>query len=301
MHCLPLTRFDWSSAHADGMNIATYDLELKKPADTTPKLNTTNFADVRFPEFHLVTATWGSSIIGWRTVFRHPAKLVNIKVNQSASTQIGYADEAGLDRLSLSDVPSMEADVVIADEPQFAVVGHVHTDFAGGKFSWKLDWKSPTAKPTNATQPALTSRNSAGSSRCQAGDDHFSWHRQGYWSYYPPDHIGRISGTALPDTMKADITKVTRPDAFDFNSTKYNCDWASLTDSAGKGIAVTFAPDARGHCKAGVSTNGAYELIVNKYSAPPRDLSSVDVEDLYYTLDQGASSSGQFQVGICGQ
>jgi len=31
-------------------------------------------------------------------------------------------------------------------------------------------------------------------------------------------------GTATPDSADVDVTQITRPDAFDFNSTKYNCD-----------------------------------------------------------------------------
>jgi beta-galactosidase len=287
-------------AQPDGTNIATYDLHLKDEPDTTPKLDAVNLAGVHFPKFNLVSATWGSNVIGWRTCFRHPAKLVNIKVNKSASNQLAFADDAALYRLNLSDVPAMDADVVLADDPKATVAGHVHVDYANGKFVWKLDWtkENGTAKRRN---PAGTDLQELGWTFAMPGsDDHFSWHRKGYWSYYPPDHIGRISGTALPDTMNVDITKVTRPDAFDFNTTKFNCDWASLTDATGHGIAVTFAPDSRAHCKAGASADGAHELVVNKYCSPPRDISSPDVEDLYFVLDQGASTGGEFRVGICG-
>ncbi len=38
-------------AHPDGMNIATYDLQLRKPADTTPKIDAKNLAGVHFQAF----------------------------------------------------------------------------------------------------------------------------------------------------------------------------------------------------------------------------------------------------------
>ena len=133
-----------------------------------------------------------------------------------------------------------------------------------------------------------------------AAIDHFRWHRKAYWSYYPPDHIGRPSGTATPDSADVDVTKITRPDAFDFNSTKYDCDWASLADSSGQGIAATFSPDARQQCLAGTASDGGRELVVNKYCCPPRDISSNIVEDLYFTLEKGKTVEGSFVIGKIG-
>jgi hypothetical protein len=128
-----------------------------------------------------------------------------------------------------------------------------------------------------------------------AAVDHFSWHRRGYFSYYPADHIGRISGTATPDSADQEITRITRPDAFDFNSTKYHCDWAMLADSSGRGIAIKSTGDEdRQNCRAGTGSDGRRQLVVNKVCCPPRDISSNVVPD-FYVKDKSVSAS--FMVG----
>ena len=68
--------------------------------------------------------------------------------------------------------------------------------------------------------------------------DRFSWDRAARWTVYPDKHIGRPRGTATPDSMDVPYTKMDRPDAYDFNSTKYDCNFASLTNSAGDGVRV---------------------------------------------------------------
>jgi hypothetical protein len=127
--------------------------------------------------------------------------------------------------------------------------------------------------------------------------DNFSWRRQALWSVYPDTHIGRAVGTARPDTMDVPLTKITRPDAFDFNSTKYNCDFASLTDARGQGLAVSFATNQRHHCRAGKSADGGYTLFVHKQVSPPEDISSNVVRDLYLTLNKGDVVEGEFTIG----
>jgi hypothetical protein len=127
--------------------------------------------------------------------------------------------------------------------------------------------------------------------------DHFSWKRQAVWSVYPGDHIGRPQGTALPDSASVHILNWSRPDAFDFNSTKYNCEWASLTDAQRRGLRVEFAPGQRHQCRGGFSDNGAYTLIVNKQTSPPQDISSGVVPDLYLTLSSGNQVDGAFWLG----
>jgi hypothetical protein len=89
-----------------------------------------------------------------------------------------------------------------------------------------------------------------------------------------------------------------RADAFDFNSTKYNCKWASLTDAGGAGLRVGFDSKHRFHCRAGVAEGGqGYVLFVNQQVSPPDDISKPVVPDFYQTLKAGDIIEGSFRVG----
>jgi beta-galactosidase/beta-glucuronidase len=296
--------------NADGGNVVTYELRLKPEADTAPKLDEADMGSVKFPHLNFVPVTYGSNAIGWRIAIRHPGKLVNITVRSVPGGPGNAApkDEAALYAMPLSAVSSMDGDVVLSDDPAATVVGHVHTQFSAGDFSYRMEWTKPNEK---APAPTKGKPRQAGNGSTDiqefgwifampAGDDRFSWHRRGYWSYYPPDHIGRLSGTATPDSAEVDITKLSRPDAFDFDSTKYNCDWAMLAQASGRGIGLTFKPDARHHVRAGTAPNGERRLVVNKYCCPPRDISSGVIPDQYFTLSEGQSSGGHFAVGATG-
>lgn len=77
--------------------------------------------------------------------------------------------------------------------------------------------------------------------------DTLTWDRDAEWSYYPPDEIGRPSGTAAAHVRsKQSKPFCNRPfsqddhawGCNDFRSTKRNIYWASLTDRAGAGIRV---------------------------------------------------------------
>jgi beta-galactosidase len=275
--------------HPDGRNVATYLLRIKPEADTTPKLDTARLDGIKFPRFNFVSMTYGKNPnTGWRWIERHPAKLVNISVQKAGSSApTSLTDDAALYAMPLAEVGAMDADVVLADDTKAKVAGHVRADFAGGQFSYSLKWKVAKVDVQELGWVLEMPK------KC----DHFSWHRQAYWSYYPATHIGRPAGTATPDSADAEVTKVTRPDAFDFNSTKYNCDWASLADASGRGLAVAFTPDARQHCRAGTDGNGDRLLVVNAKCCPPRDISSGIVPDYYFMLERGKQATGGFRLG----
>ena len=77
------------------------------------------------------------------------------------------------------------------------------------------------------------------------------WYRKGLWSYYPENHIGRISGSAVPFDKRAfylesigekpenewrfDANKL---GTNDFRSTRENIYWAALTNDNGIGLTV---------------------------------------------------------------
>ena len=106
-----------------------------------------------------------------------------------------------------------------------------------------------------------------------------------------------MTSAATPDSVIPSITDITRPDAFDFNSTKYNCNWASLTNAKGQGLRVEFDPKERYHVRGGFGPNTDYALIVNKQCSPPRDISANCVPDLYLFLSPSDKIEGSFRVG----
>jgi hypothetical protein len=86
--------------------------------------------------------------------------------------------------------------------------------------------------------------------------------------------------------------------AFDFNSTKYDCNWASLATSGGAGLFVSFSPSQRFHCRAGGATNGnGYILFVNQNVSVPNDFTTPVVPDQILSLASGNTLAGSFNVG----
>jgi hypothetical protein len=128
--------------------------------------------------------------------------------------------------------------------------------------------------------------------------DHFSWNRAGRWTYYPVTDIGRSAGTATPASTNADATGMSMPNAFDFNSTKYDCNWATLATSAGAGLGVSFSSQQLFHCRAGAApSGGGYVLYVNQDVSVPDDFTSPVVPDQILTLSSGNVLQGSFTVG----
>jgi beta-galactosidase len=273
-----------------GWNVVTYQFPLAPKAEPNRMLAALPDS-LGFPRLNLVAKFTENDPDTFKRAYRWQGKLTNVKT-----------DPAGAQLLS--DVRSLDADIVLTDEtivPDLAgkkrdpkvvtpdpnaVVARVHAEFANGKFSYTIDWTGPK---TDIEQVGWAFS-------MPKAFDRFSWDRKALWSYYPETHIGRPVGTALPDSANVHITKITRPDAFDFVSTKYNCNSATLTDSKGGGLRVEFASDSREHVRGGIAAGG-YELIVNKQCSPPQDISSTVVPDLYLQLSSGDHVEGSFRVG----
>lgn len=255
-----------------GWNVVTCEFELAKPKLFSikgsplpkglpfPSLNLVSEARVSIPGKHLPTERCRASL-----------RNVKIKPGNSAS-------------MALGDVTSLDADIWLnTDPPGFA--GHLHAQFAGGEFSYKIDW----------TGPDIWIQELGWTFEMPNSYDHFSWKREAIWSYYPDTNIGRPMGTATPDSANGHVTKVDRPDAFDFNSSKYNCDWASLTNADGSGLCIQFDPDQRHAVRGGFGENGSYTLVVNKQCSPPHE--NDIVSDFFLQLKKGDSISGKFIIG----
>lgn len=270
----------------NGTNVATYQLRLKPEPDNKPQLSDAPSPDIAFPRLTLTAVKFPNNDIGWRYALRRPASLTNISVERTDGTS-STIDERSLNSLPLSEVQTVEADVQISDGSTTNIVGDLRVSHDSGHLAYEVNWSGAKADIQELGWAFLMPESS----------DHFSWHRQAYWSYYPEDHIGRSEGTATPDSADIDVTKVTRPDAFDFNSTKFDCDWATLTRQDGSGIGVTFSADDRHHCRAGTLEDGSRVLFVNKQCSPPRDISSNIVKDYYLELEPGSRISGSFKVG----
>ena len=298
--------FDWP----DGRNVVTYDVRLKPEKDMTPP-HSTDLAGLNFPRLNFSTYDMGPDAkTGWRIAFRHFGHLTHITATTTQGKK--QMEEAELSATPLANVKIVDADIsmdivtgkpdpgkkflklnVIEKTAESHDVGHVHVEINDGQFTYMLTWKD--AKTIDVQELGWTFA-------MPKAADHFSWHRQGYWSYYPPDQIGRPQGTATPDSANQQMTKLTRVDAFDFNSTKYQCDWASLGGSDGSGIVVICAADDRQQCRGGILDKDAgYSLIVNKQCSPPTDISSDVVPDFYMKLSNGESVHGSFTVAKVGK
>ena len=267
--------------HPGGWNVATYQIVLKQIVHPAPHVRP--IPGLTFPAFNLVTGTNGPDGFGWHRLFRSTGELANVKL-QRRGAPAATVDAAQLATTPLAEVESLEADVLL--QPGAIPVGHLHAELAGGSFSYRLDW---SGKKSDVFELGWTFNLPKGVKR-------FSWDRKAPWSWYPPDHIGRPTGTATPDSAQVPLTRVDRPDAFDFNSTKFECNWASLTERGGRGLCVEFPPEQRQHVRGGLAPSGNCTLVVNRCYSPPRDISSNIVPDLYTTLKKGDRVEGAFRI-----
>ena len=258
--------------HPDGDNVVGHRFVLKD----TPAASEMSAAlpdGLPIPRFNLITRVTQRDSKAWREVKRFPATLNHVVKDPPNAT-------------TLAELKQLTADVVSGTNS--TLVGKVHVQFANGEFSYHLDWTG-----RNADVQEL------GWAFDMPGDcNRFSWDRAARWTVYPPTHIGRPTGTATPDTMGVPLTRMDRPDAFDYNSTKYDCNWASLTSNTGLGLRVEFDPQQRFHCRGGIANaSQQYVLFVNQQVSPPDDISKNVISDFYMTLKPGGKVDGHFRVG----
>lgn len=255
-----------------GWNVMTCQFELSKPKPFTVKGSPLPKA-LPFPEFNLVSEIKRPDGMRHLMTERSIASLRNVKLDPPNSTST-----------TLGDIASLDADIWLQTDPP-AAVGHVRAQFADGVFRYHIDWTGPDTWIQELGWK-FDMPNSC---------DHFSWKRDAIWSYYPDTNIGRPIGTATPDSANVHVTKIDRPDAFDFNSSKYNCQWASLTDAAGSGLCIQFEPKDQYAVRGGFGGNGSYTLVVNRQASPPHE--NDIVSDYFLQLKKGSSIDSSFTVG----
>ncbi len=136
--------------------------------------------------------------------------------------------------------------------------------------------------------------------------DSLSWKRDGQWTTYPPDHIGRRSGSAVAHPEPRDIATMFRvprgswsADANelgtnDFRSTKSSLIWVSLLSADGHGIFLpSYSPGAVrafvdseriGLLVAGFNTGGGEQFFGPHYARERKPLKKGDMITGKFTL-----------------
>ena len=263
--------------HPDGDSVVAHRFDLKtiSPAfEIRPVMP----AGLPIPEFHLVTReTKRDANEVWKQMLRVSAHLTNVVQTPSTAT-------------SLDQLRELTATVVGGAKGR--VLGRLWVDCSGSAFSYRLQW---TGRREDVLELGWVFHPPAPAG---AVCDHFSWDRTARWTVYPDHHIGRAEGTATPASMQASLAQAVRADDFDFDSTKYDCNQASLATAAGDGLCVAFDPKQRFHCRAGAAADGnGYVLYVNQYVCPPDDISKPIVPEFYFNPKVGDIIEGHFAVG----
>ncbi|RPH29776.1 glycoside hydrolase family 2, partial [bacterium] len=136
--------------------------------------------------------------------------------------------------------------------------------------------------------------------------DSLSWQRNGQWTVYPPDHIGRRAGSAVAHPRPRDIISASHVPAGawssdanelgtnDFRSTKSNVISGSLLSGDGYGISlpgsgpVAFRAFVDGEkiglLLAGFNTGGGEQFFAPHYSSERKPLKAGDIMRDRFTL-----------------
>lgn len=262
--------------HPDGDTVTMHQFELKAVPPAS-RMDPVLPPGLPIPQFNLVTrVTKRDTNAVWKQMISLPAHLANVVLEPSTAT-------------TLDQFRKLDADVVGGTNDR--VLGRLQAQWANGEFSYHLKW---TGRKEDVLELGWIFHPRPQADRMC---DHFSWDRAARWTIYPDHSISRAAGTALPVTMKASLTRTVHPDDFDFDSTKYDCNWASLTTAAGAGLRVEFDPAQRFHCRAGLAADGGYVLFVNQQVSPPDDISKPVVPEYYLDLKKGDELTGHFRIG----
>jgi hypothetical protein len=258
--------------HPNGNDVYAYQFSLSNTT-VVSQISSNLPANLPIPNFNLVVATNYSNPNYWTESIRFASSLTNVALSPTNAT-------------TLAQLNSLSATVIGGTSGQ-QVLGTVQAGFTNNVFSYTLNWTGsswPVQEVGWTFQMPLDCTN-------------FSWSRVARWTAYPPTDIARATGTATPASTNLDATDANITNAFDFNSTKYNCTWASLTSAAGDGLRLSFGPQLF-HCRAGAAINGqGYVLYANQQVSTANDISANIVPEEYMTLSSGNVVSGSFIAG----
>ena len=256
--------------HPDGRDIIAHQFTLATVP--TSQLSSNLPTGLPIPTINLITRKTVSDPGLWNKVLHYPASLTSVVTTPANAT-------------NLSQLQALSA-TVLGGTNGSQTLGTIQAGYTNNNFSYTLTWSGQTWEVEQL----------GWSLQMPATNDHFSWDRASRWTVYSPTSINRTDGIATPDSTNVDYSRITFPNAFDFNSTKYDCNWAGLTTAAGSGLRVQFNPSQRFHCHAGAGTNG-YVLYVNQQVSVGNDFTTQVVPDLIMTLSSGNIVQGSFTVG----
>lgn len=138
-----------------------------------------------------------------------------------------------------------------------------------------------------------------------------SWERNGYWSVYPENHIGRLKGVAKSLDSKIEACGLAGPDKHpandwykdqttagsnDFRSTKENIKQASLTNNNNNGIQIQ--SDGNQHVRSWVDNENTYLLVADYNNAGQERFLISHAELAYKPLKEGDFIYGKITLQI---
>jgi len=137
--------------------------------------------------------------------------------------------------------------------------------------------------------------------------DTLTWKRKGLWSVYPPDHIGRLEGTARAVVPGAEFKYGLEPKnlwkddmnelgSADFRSTKSDLFWSALTAANGAGLALV--SDGR-HASRAFLDKDRVGYLVADFNTGGGDLFYAGHHKVFdRPLEKGEEFKGAFKVRL---
>jgi beta-galactosidase len=257
--------------HPNGNDVYPYQFTL---TNIVTSVMTSNLpAALPIPSFNLIAQTNYNDPVLWTESIRFPSTLASVVLSPANAT-------------TLAQLNSLSA-TVMGGVNGAQTLGTIQAGFTNNVFTYTLHW----------TGPSWPVQEVGWTFQMPAAYTNFTWNRSARWTAYPPADIGRASGTATPASTNVDVTDMDITNAFDFNSTKYNCYWANLTSAAGDGIMLEFNQQQLFDCRAGGASDGvSWLLYANQQVSPPNDFGNI-IPDLFMTLSSGNTLQGSFSVG----